>query len=354
MKQEILKRRALVFGASGFIGRWLIRQLLADGVDVLAAVRSPQSAHNLGRWLGEHGVDQAVESIIVDFTADDLGLDVEVAAVASVTEIYNVAGAFRFGMSAEEARSANVDGSRRVVELAARLPLVSRLVHLSGYRVSAHDHGADAWSSERRASTYARLGAYEASKLESDAVVRARAAELGVPLTIANPSTVIGDSATGETEQQIGLATSVLDLATGNLTALPGGGATFVPVVTVDYLARFMSLLPATPEAAGQAYWILDDRTPALADLLTLVGRHLGVSVPRLRIPVWLIRRLPTALTKADPETLGFMATDRYPTGPAVALAERNGLEFPPVEDALKRWADYLVGHSIAAEVVPN
>lgn len=336
-------RRALVFGASGFIGRWLVRELAQQGATVVAAVRTGSSGERLQTWLDDHGAGGSVRLLLVDFTRDDLGLAPADQALVGITEIHNVAGAYRFGMTAQEARTANVDGSRRVVELAARLA-AHRLVHLSGYRVSAHDLGSVPWSDERRAEQYARLGAYEASKLESDAVVRARAAELGVPLTIANPSTVIGDSVTGETDQEVGLAVTVRDLAAGRLAAVPGGRDVFVPVVSVDHLARFMVLLPVTPEAAGQAYWILDDATPLLPELLAVIGRHLGVPVPRLRVPLWLVRRLPQRITRADPETLSFLSADRYPTGPANELAARHGLAFPPVEQVLTRWADHLLG----------
>lgn len=342
-------RRALVFGASGFIGRWLVRELARQDVDVVAAVRTASSGERLEEWLADHGAGDRASLVRVDFTRDDLGVEPADQALAGITEIHNVAGAYRFGMTAEEARTANVVGSRRVVELAARLG-VDRLVHLSGYRVSAHDLGTEPWSVERRAEQYARWGAYEASKLESDAVVRGRAAELGVPLTIANPSTVVGDSVTGETDQEVGLAATVRDLAAGRLAAVPGGRDVFVPVVSVDYLARFMALLPVTPEAAGQAYWILDDATPPLPEMLAVIGRHLGVPVPRLRVPLWLVRRLPQRITRADPETLSFLSTDRYPTGPAIELAARHGLTFPPVEQVLTRWADHLLGRRVTVD----
>jgi nucleoside-diphosphate-sugar epimerase len=336
-------RRALVFGASGLIGRWLVLELLDQGIDVVAAVRSEVSGTTLQQWLDEHRARGPAPLLLVDFERDDLGVDPADAALAEVTEVYNLAGAYRFGMTAEEARHANVDGARRVVELAARLGGLTRLVHLSGYRVGAHPGTAGAWDQERRAAAYARFGAYEASKLESDAVVRARAAELGVALTIVNPATVIGHSVTGESDQRVGLATSVLDLAAGRLTALPGNRSTFVPVVTVDYLATFMALLAPLPETAGQAYWVLDDATPPLPELLTLIGRHLGVRVPTLRVPIWLVRRLPARISRADPETLSFLSSDCYPTAPARELAERHGLTFPPVTEALTRWADHLV-----------
>jgi len=335
-----------VFGATGFIGRWLVRELLGQDIPTTAAVRSPAAAHRLMSWLAHHGASmELVETVDVDFGVDGLGIDL--AGLPQISEVYNVTGAYRFGMSAEEARAANVHSARRVVELTATLAAPARLVHLSGYRVGGQDPESAPWSLQRRTADYARLGAYEASKAESDAVVQATARQLGVPLTVVNPSTVIGDSVTGESDQIQGLATTVLDLIAGRLRAIPGGAQTFVPVVTVDHLARFMALLPRLEETAGASYWILDDNTPVLPDLLRVIGAHHQVKVPRLRIPVGLVRALPVALTHADPETLSFLSTDRYPTGPANDIASANGLSQPDVVTSLQRWSDYLA-HSDA------
>jgi hypothetical protein len=136
----------------------------------------------------------------------------------------------------------------------------------------------------------------------------------------------------------------VIDLIQGRLPALVGGPSTFVPVVTVDYLARFMALLPTLPHTEGQSYWVLDDDTPPLPDLLRLVADHHGVRAPRLRIPVGLLKRLPASLTRADPETLSFLSSDRYPTGPANSLATAHGLHHSDISAALHRWSEHLVG----------
>jgi len=336
-------RSALVFGGSGFIGRWLVKELLGQNIPTTAAVRSTASGRRLISWLEDHGAPMDLfETVDVGFDADGLGIDA--AAITPVSEVYNVAGAYRFGISAAEARAANVDSARRIVELTATLAAPARLVHLSGYRVGGQDPDGVPWSDRRRTADYTRLGAYEASKIESDAVVQATARRLVVPLTVVNPSTVIGDSATGESDQLQGLATTVLDLLAGRLSAIPGGPRTFVPVVTVDHLARFMALLPALEETAGESYWILDDDTPALPDLLRVIGAHHQVKVPRARIPVRLVKALPVALTRADPEILSFLSTDRYHTGPANDLARAQGLNKPDVVSSLLRWSDYLVG----------
>ncbi|MGI5323853.1 alpha/beta fold hydrolase [Actinomadura nitritigenes] len=332
-------RYALVFGASGFIGRHLVLALGRAGVRVGTANRSPESHRRLARWLDEHGHGEPPADLRADFTAPALIED----GCEGVTEVYNCSGAYRFGMHADEARRANVDGVRAIVAFAARLPRLRRLVHVSGYRVGGQAPAV--WSEERRREAYRMLGAYEASKAEADAVFQAEAARLGVPWSIVNPPSVVGDSATGESDQYLGLASTVRDLWTGSLAAVPGNARTFVPVVAVDHLARFMTLLPDDEAAEGTAYWPLDDGTPALPDLLALVAEHYRIGAPRLRIPVSLVKRLPRSLTKADPETLTFLSEDRYPTASASAFAARHGLAMPDTATTLRRWADHLAAH---------
>ncbi|MEV7569194.1 alpha/beta fold hydrolase [Streptomyces tanashiensis] len=332
-------RHALVLGASGFIGRHVVLALGQAGVRVSAANRSHASHQRLAHWLAGRGHDQVPTDLRVDFATDAL---IE-GECDDITEIYNCAGAYRFGMSAEEARRANVDSVRAVVAFAARLPGLRRLVQVSGYRVGGHDPGP--WTEERRREAYRTLGAYEASRVEADAVFQDLAAQSGVPWSIVNPASVIGDSSTGESDQYLGLAATMKDLWQGSLAALPGDRRTFVPVVAADHLARFMTLLPMDAATRSTSYWLLDDDTPALHDLLTLVAEHYGVRAPRARVPVALLKRLPRRLTKADPETLTFLSADRYPTDSAHVFAARHRLAMPDTITTIHRWADHLVAH---------
>ncbi|MEU8529133.1 alpha/beta fold hydrolase [Streptomyces sp. NPDC048629] len=332
-------RHALVLGASGFIGRHVVLELGRAGVRVSTASRSRESGLRLARWLAGRGYDQAPADLRVDFTKASL---IE-GEFDDFTEIYNCAGAFRFGMSVDEARRANVDSVRTVVAFAAGMPNLRRLVQVSGYRVGGQ--GPTRWSEERRRETYRALGAYEASRVEADAVFQEMAGQLGVPWSIVNPASVIGDSATGESDQYLGLAANLEELWQGSLAALPGNGRTFVPVVAVDHLARFMTLLPMDPSTERTSYWLLDDETPSLPDLLTSVAEHYGVKAPRTRVPVPLLKRLPRRLTKADPETLTFLSADRYPTDSAHAFAARHRLTMPDTATTIRRWADHLAAH---------
>jgi nucleoside-diphosphate-sugar epimerase len=141
---------SVVFGAAGFIGRSLVAELLRQGRRVAAAVRGP--GDRLTIWLAAQEVDTAGLTVVTaDITAPGLGVE-GLKDLEEVRDVYNTAARFAFGLSVEEARSANVTGALNVVDWAATRPGLRRLVHISGYRVAGGPVD------------YRREGAYEASK----------------------------------------------------------------------------------------------------------------------------------------------------------------------------------------------
>ncbi|MEV0649494.1 alpha/beta fold hydrolase [Phytomonospora sp. NPDC050363] len=342
-----------VFGATGLIGKWTVRRLLGEGRAVAAVVRDPaRSGPALRGWLHENhtGTDR-LTVLAGELTGGPvLGLSAaDDARLTGVRDVFNTAALYRFGMRRAEAAAVNVEGALDVVRWAATRPGLRRLVHVSGYRVGLETDPRHPMPEAELAGIYRRKGAYEGSKIEGDAAVRVAAAELGVPLTVVNPSSVIGHSVTGESGQYIGLAALVEQLWTGRLPALPGTARTFVPVVTVDHLAAFMAAIPDHDGDPGGAHWVLDERTPHLPELVGLLAGHLGVPAPKRLVPVSLVRRLPKAVTRAEPETLGFLTEDRYDTATAERIADSAGLRQAPVETALRRWADRLVADGFGA-----
>lgn len=335
----------LVLGAGGFLGRWLLLELLRHGEPVAAAVRTAESDAALRAWLREHDADPTpLTTVTADLTRPGLGLSPEDdARLAEVRDVHNLAARYRFGLTRAQAEPANVDGALHALHWSATRPRLRRLVHLSGYRVGRDPHPRYPLDPGTTAALYSRLGAYEASKQLGDAAVRVTAPRLGVPLTTVNPSSVIGHSATGEAGQYLGLAQLVRQLHCGRLPLLPGTRRTFLPVVTVDHLARFLAAVPAHDHAPTAAHTVLDPATPVLPELIAFLATHLGVRPPRGLIPVPLVRRLPRALTGADPETLTFLSEDRYDTSSADALSAAAGLTHPPLAPALRHWADRLV-----------
>ncbi|MFT3770410.1 MAG: alpha/beta fold hydrolase [Minicystis sp.] len=341
MSQDERAREAeiLVTGATGFVGRWLLAALTRRGRKVAALVRGARAREaELARFVERLGGDASRLSVVEgDIEAPGLGLSVELPAVRVV---YHLAARFAFGLGAEDARRANVDGTRHALEWAARRPALDRFVFLGGYRMSRVDPATLDEAALRAA--YAS-GAYEGSKFEAHAVFRARARALGLPWTAVHPSSVIGDSRTGETPQLTGLGDTVKRLHEGKLPALAGSPRTFVPVVTVDYLAEYLATVPASAATTGQDLVVFDPASPPLFELLARVAQHLGVAAPRRAVPVSLLRALPPALTGVDRESLGFLSEDRYDTAAGDAHAAAMGLRHPPLATALTRWCDHLV-----------
>ena len=202
-------------------------------------------------------------------------------ALTDVTEIHNLAGAFRFGMSKDEAHRGNVVSARRIVALAARLQPSTAGPCL---RLSSRQPRADV--PRRRGLRPARcLRSLEDRGRRGGA---GHAAALGVPFTIVNPSTVSGLSTTGETEQQVGLATNLRDLWLGKLPALPGN-AEHVRAGGDRRPPGEVHGAGADGRGGGRPLLLgARRRTPALPELLAEVGRHYDVAVPRLRVPVGL------------------------------------------------------------------
>ncbi|MGP3937166.1 alpha/beta fold hydrolase [Nonomuraea sp. KM88] len=348
----------LVFGATGFLGKWTVLHLLERGRKVAAVVRDP-AGNKLPGWLMDHGMSTERLTVLGgDLTSGpDVGLShTDDERLSGVRDVFNTAAIYRFGLRREEARAVNVEGAVNVLRWAATRPDLRRLVHVTGYRVGLDPRPRYPLPEAELVELYRDKGAYEGSKIEGDAAVRVVAAQLGTPLTVVNPSSVIGHSLTGEADQYIGLAELVRDLWQGKLPVVPGTARTFVPVVAVDHFAKFMASIPEHDPEPGGLHWVLDENTPDLPAMLRLLAGHLGVRAPRTLIPVSLIRRLPTALTGANPETLTFLTEDRYDTTSADKVAEAAGLRRPPVQTALRRWADRLVADEFgsAAAVLPG
>ncbi|MEU3565024.1 SDR family oxidoreductase [Kitasatospora sp. NPDC006786] len=343
--------RTLVLGATGFLGRWLVLELLGRGEPVAAAVRDTAGADTLRRWLHDHGADgTAPTTVTADLTRPGLGLSpADDARLGEVRDVHNLAARYAFGLTRAQAEPANLHGALHALHWSATRPGLRRLVHLSGYRVGRDPRPRYPLDPSATATLYSRLGAYEASKHLGDAAVRVTAPRLGVPLTTVNPSSVIGHSRTGEAGQYLGPAQLVRQLHRGRLPLLPGTRRTFLPVVTVDHLARFLAAVPEHDRDPLAAHTVLDPTTPCLPELIALLARHLGVRPPRALIPVPLVRRLPRALTGADPETLTFLSEDRYDTGSADRLAADAGLTHPPLAPALTRWATRLIEEGFGA-----
>ena len=96
-------RNALVFGATGFFGRWLVKELLDQGISTTAAVRNLARFGAVAEWLRDHNVATTALSVVeVDLVVD--GIELRPGRLNHIREIFNVAGAHACGMTPAAAR----------------------------------------------------------------------------------------------------------------------------------------------------------------------------------------------------------------------------------------------------------
>lgn len=342
--------RWLLTGATGFIGRWLLRELEIKGYRLILLLRRPQQqAGELREWLIQHGVTQPrFTTVQGNLEQPDWGLgEADRRQLLEVDGIFHLATRFAWGMTAADARRANVESLETLLALVDENPRLQRLVWVGGYMVGnpALQPVLAQLAQGRWQSPYRRLGAYEASKLESYVKLKAALAQRAIPWTLVHPSTVIGASDSGEISQDIGLLKLLDALHKGRLTAVPGRSDDWLPVVAVDYLGRFLAGVIEQPEAAGQEYWVLDDGTPRLPELVAWLAQGLELPAPRSRIPVWLLKLLLNAgLGKRwdmSAESMNFIGNARYDTSAAQEMAQQLGLSMPHTHTTVQRMVGY-------------
>ena len=180
-------------GATGFLGLRLLRQLLGAhrSVTVLAHAGSGDALHRITRFLELPARIRVVET---DLERPRLGLSAPAfhELADGLGAIWHSAGSINLEGDLPQLRRTNVDGTRRVLELAAagrRKPVVHHVstAFVAGARrdgVAYEDELDDASGFEN---------AYERSKYEAEKLVHAWSREHGRPVVVLRPSILVTD-----------------------------------------------------------------------------------------------------------------------------------------------------------------
>jgi nucleoside-diphosphate-sugar epimerase len=243
--------KALVTGASGFIGGRLVERLVRQGADVRVLVRNPASAARLARFpLTFHLGD-------VTDTAD---LD---KAVQGCDLVFHCA----YGTTGSQKRRAWVNrvGTERTLEAAHRAG-AKRVVYLSTLMVYGQTADGDLDETAPRR----RFGnAYSDSKLDAEGIALQYSRSGRMPVAILQPTAVYGPYGGVWTVQP--LAT----LKTGRMILVNGGDG-LANAVYVDDLVSAMILAAQKDAAGGEAFLISGPEAVTWRDLYGRFARMLG------------------------------------------------------------------------------
>jgi dihydroflavonol-4-reductase len=255
--------RALVTGATGFVGAAVARALLAEGWQVRALVRGGSDRRNVATL--------AVEQIVGDLT-DAASLE---RAIDGCEAAFHVAADYRlWAPQPQELYRTNVDGTGNLLD-AARRAGVRRVVYTSSVATVGIPADGRPGNEDTAVSLAAMIGHYKRSKFLAEERAREAAAR-GVPVVIVNPSTPIGPGDVKPTPTgQI-----VIDAARGRTPAYVDTG---LNVVHVDDVAAG-HLLAFHRGHIGERY-ILGGEDMTLRQILTLIAQLVGRAPPRIRLP---------------------------------------------------------------------
>jgi dihydroflavonol-4-reductase len=263
--------RALVTGASGFVGSAVARALGRAGWQVRALVRTGSDRRNLQ--------DLPAEIVVGDIT-DDGSLD---AALSGCEALFHVAADYRlWAPRPEPLYRANVEGTRKVLE-AARRAAIGRIVYTSSVAAVGLPADGSPGSEDTPVSLAGMIGHYKRSKFLAEEVVR-ELVRTGAPVVIVNPSTPIGPGDRKPTPT----GQLVVDAALGRMPAYVDTGLNIVHVddVASGHLQAFQR------GRIGERY-ILGGDNLTLRDILVEISRLTGKPPPRVRLPHGLL--LPIA-----------------------------------------------------------
>ncbi len=257
----------LVTGATGFVGRHLVRRLVESGASVRATDRA--------------GVDRSVlAGLALEFIEADLTLPESLPPLfeGRVERVFHVGAVCNLTVPYARLRPINVEGVDRITRLALAAN-VKRFVHMSSTSVYGAYRGTPFVEpmEARPQDDYGR------SKRDGEAVVR-RAMAGGLRATVLRPCTVYGPGCNEGAGKVFSRPTSI--------TAIPGSGEQRLANVRVEDVAAAAETLSQLDCAVGETYNVVDDSNPRLAEALTLAAEAFGTRAPRRHVPLVVLSAL--------------------------------------------------------------
>lgn len=260
--------KALVTGANGFLGSWVTRFLVAEGVDVHILHRKNADLSELsGQKFVPHLGDVTDEDSV---TAAARGCDV----------VFHLAGVIGYNSQMRELmENVNVKGTQNVISACVKTK-VERLVHLSSVTaIGAGFSAREILNEDSRFNLHhLNLGYFE-TKLAGEQLVKNAVAKGDLDAVILNPSTIYGagDARKGSRKTQ-------LKVARGEFPFYTGGG---VSIADVESVAA--AILQAWKAGKSGERYILGGENISIQETFKLIAEFAGVKPPRLYMPNWAI-----------------------------------------------------------------
>ncbi len=258
----------LLTGASGFIGGYLAAKLAAGGRCVRCLVRPTSDTTQL-RALRARSEGASIELTFGDLTDSDSLR----RAVEGCAQVVHCAAMVSDWGTVEEIRAANVIGTADLAAAAVQAG-VRRFVQISTTDVYGYP-GTPGVSEDYVPVGFANW--YSQTKREAEAVLSRIARESGLEVVFLRPATVYGP---GSTEVVGEMARAMR----GRYLPAVAGGRALAGLVHVENLVDAVLLALSRPEAAGEAFNVVDGLDVTWGQFLAGIGDGLGYPRPWIKL----------------------------------------------------------------------
>jgi short-subunit dehydrogenase len=280
-----------VTGATGFIGRHLVEELLKREGTIYALVR--EGSRGRLEELGEKlGAGDRLVPVVGDLSKDALGVE---DFDEKIDHFFHLAAIYDMAASEDDMMASNVEGTRHVVEFVNSHD-VGRFHHTSSIAVAGQFKGLfreDMFDEGQKLPH-----AYHRSKFESEKVVRE---ESDVPTRVYRPGIVVGHSQTGEMDKIDGpyyffKLLQKLRHALPEWFPLAGPEGRNANLVPVDFVARAMDHIAHMDDddLYGDTFHLVDPEPIS-------VGQSLNEFAKAAHAPQFAMR-IDSNLTQAIPK----------------------------------------------------
>ena len=362
-----------VTGATGFIGKRLVRTLLARrGATVYFLLRpgSEGKVAALRQYWGLDDKSAAAKAIPIygDLTAKRCAISVDdlKKLKGKIDHVYHLAAIYDLSADAESQVQVNIEGTRNTVELAKAIDAV-HLHHVSSIAAAGLYEGV--FREDMFDEAEGLDHPYFMTKHESEKIVRK---ESKVPWTVYRPAMVVGDSATGEMDKIDGpyyffkLIQRMRQLLPPWMPSvgLEGGRLNIVPVdfvvAALDHISHLKS------ELNRRCFHLVDPVGYRVGDVLDIFSKaahapkmnvfvnaalfgFIPKSVKKGLMMLAPVRRVRSAVMKdlGLPEDMFTFINfpTRYDCRETLAALKGSGIECPRLPDYAWRLWDYWERH---------
>lgn len=254
----------LVTGAAGFMGSHVVEYLVSKGVRVRATSR-PRKDTSFFDKLG-------VEYVAADLTKPETLPPL----FGGVDRIFHLGAVCNFSTPYRKLHPTNVLGVDHMTRLSMQFS-VKRFIHVTSTSVYGYYRGTPFTESSERDPQ----DSYGKSKRDGENIVLQRIAE-GLPAILVRPCTVYGPRCNDGAGKVFSRPSTI--------SAIPGSGRQLLSNIRAEDVAGALEHLSHLDDAVGEVYNIAEDTNPTLEDALRLSAETYGTAVPKLHLPLGLIK----------------------------------------------------------------